>query len=310
MDSSENPGPWESVGEDQITHLDISDNGSKRGCLDNRLQKLLSLQNLRARRSNISSISWHSMYNFNELVVLDLSCNELEAAMLEYLPVTMRDVDLSKNKLVSLIDPASNEDPVIVLPNLTRLDVSNNKLTKLPRLMEVPSLQILCFGCNQIADISTLATDLIKQCSKYLTNLEGPNNQLHAIPNLSQCAKLATIDFGDNRLYEVPTIGNSVVRMDLSNNSIPSIRDLLGGKQLNSNTYRSSLVGLRMRCNKLTELDEDVVRCLINVTVIDVGQNDLQNVPNALGYLPHLRSFQLDGNPIRVLRKPLLSKAF
>ena len=121
MDSSENPGPWESVGEDQITHLDISDNGSKRGCLDNRLQKLLSLQNLRARRSNISSISWHSMYNFNELVLLDLSCNELEAAMLEYLPVTMRDVDLSKNKLVSLIDPASNEDPVIVLPNLTRL---------------------------------------------------------------------------------------------------------------------------------------------------------------------------------------------
>jgi Leucine-rich repeat (LRR) protein len=46
---------------------------------------------------------------------------------------------------------------------------------------------------------------------------------------------------------------------------------------------------------------------MTNVTLLDAGQNDLKDVPNILGFLPQLRSLQLDGNAIRAIRNPLLN---
>jgi len=318
LDSTENPGSWNSYGEEDIVCLDISDcnvPSKDKVLLDSRLVKLVSLRSLRARRSNITCINWSDIARFDDLVILDVSGNELTIAKIEWLPMTVKEVDLSKNKIKSLVElpdsspshAESTNEPLVVLPNLIRLDVSDNHLTKLPSSIEVPNLQVFCFGNNQISDL-LVSTDIIAQCAQSLTTLEGPNNQLHTIIDLSECKKLTTIDFGDNKLSEIPSIGNEVIRLNLTNNAISSMSRLFGdAQQLNSSTYRSSIVELRLRGNRLCGLDDDILSCLTNVTLIDAGQNELRDVPDVLGYLPNLRRLLLDGNPTRVLRTPLLT---
>ena len=243
---------------------------------------------------------------FDELCLLDLSGNDISAAMLEYIPIRVREVDLSHNKISQLTSDSEEDELIIVLPFLVRLDVSSNQIRKLPTSIEVPSLQTFSFGNNMIADLSFSSTDIIVQCQKSLVTIEGQNNRIHTISDLSRCLKLTTIDLGDNALSEVPPIGKDVIRLSLNNNSLTSISGMFGS-QLDSNSYRSSLVELRLRGNKLSDLDEDIVKCMTRVTMIDVGQNDLKDVPAVLGYLPELRKIVLDGNPTRAIRTPLLT---
>ena len=113
----------------------------------------------------------------------------------------VREVDLLNNKFVRLVDTASTSVPenaidivpAIVLPYLIRLDVSNNKLSKLPKLMEVPSLQTLSFG-----NIS--GRGFVGRCHfamlKSLSSSEGPNHQLRTVPSLFGCTRLPTVDLG------------------------------------------------------------------------------------------------------------------
>ena len=310
MDSSSNPGAWQSHSEEELTVLDISDNADdlmkENIMLDTRLAKLRSLRTLRSRRSNIATLDWDMISRFDELCVMDLSGNGISVAMLEYIPLTIREVDLSHNKISQLTADSDDADLIIVLPFLVRLDVSNNLLRKLPRSIEVPSLQTLSFGHNMIADLSLPSTDIIMQCQKSLMTLEGQNNNIQAISDLSGCSTLTTIDLGDNNLRKMPSIGYGAIRLSVVNNSLSSIKGIFGS-QLDPNSNTSSLVELRLRGNKLSDLDEDILKCLTRVIFIDAGQNDLKDVPAVLGYLPELRKILLDGNPTRAIRTPLLT---
>ena len=170
--------------------------------------------------------------------------------------------------------------------------------------MEVPSLQTRSFGNNQIEDLSA---DVILQCSKSLSSWEGPNNQLQTVPSLFGCTRFTTVDLGDNALREAPAISPSVIRINLNNNAISSISGIFSGAQLGSGTFRSDLAELSLRGNKLRNLEEDIARCLTNVTLLDVGQNDLTDLPQFLGYLPQLRRVLLDDSHIRTIRTSLLT---
>ena len=143
LDSTENPGSWNSYGEEDIVCLDISDcnvQSKDKVLLDSRLVKLVSLRSLRARRSNITCINWSDIARFDDLVILDVSGNELTIAKIEWLPMTVKEVDLSKNKIKSLVElpdssPShadSTNEPLVVLPNLIRLDVSDNHNSYIP----------------------------------------------------------------------------------------------------------------------------------------------------------------------------------
>jgi Leucine-rich repeat (LRR) protein len=218
--------------------------------------------------------------------------------MLEYLPMTVKEIDLSSNSITRLTERVvggSNDNdehtttadadadadadeqefaPSIVLPNLVSLDVSKNKLTKLPSSAEVPSLQTLRFGHNNIA---SLPLDLIVVCSRALSTLEGQDNQLRSVPDLFVCKRLQNLDLSDNLLSGVPSVNASLVRLSLNNNSIVSLGGLFSGAQLDCDAFRSDLTELRLRGNKLSELEEDIVRCLTKMALLDVGQNDLRD---------------------------------
>ena len=317
LDSSDNPGRWQSYGEEEITNLDISDNelnntsnGSDCG-FDERIAKFASLKSLRARRCNLTDpLPWTlALSKLDNLTILDLSGNGdgIRVAMLEYLPMTIREVDWSGNAIERLTEVDVSEGdagPAIVLPNLVSLDVSKNRLTTLPPNMEVPSLQTLRFGTNRI---TTIPDDLIVQCSRSLSTLEGPGNQLRAVPDLFGCRRLQVVDLCDNSLTACPGVNPSLVRLSLDDNSISSLSNLFSGAQRGSETFHSDLSELRLRGNKLSQLDDDIVRCLTKLVVVDVAQNDLTDLPRVLGYLPELRRVPLEGNALRVIRSPLAS---
>jgi len=323
LDSGDNPGRWQSFGEEEVTNLDISDNvffrsgGNGSGCgFDERIAKFASLKSLRARRCHLADpLPWSSaLSRLDNLTILDLSGNGdgIRVAMLEYLPMTIREVDLSGNAMERLTEEAAarapesggGAEPAIVLPNLVALDVSKNRLTALPSKMEVPSLQTLRFGGNRIA---AMPEDLILQCSRSLSTLEGPGNQLRTVPDLFGCRRLQVVDLCDNLLTSCPGVHPSLVRLSLNDNAILSLGELFSGAQLGSDTFRSDLTELRLRGNKLSRLDDDIVRCLTGLVVMDVAQNDLTDLPRALGYLPELRRVPLEGNALRVIRSPLAS---
>ena len=295
---------------------DLGSGGSSGGRLDERIGNFAALRTFRGRRSNIVEVPWNVIgASLDNLLVLDLSGNGLKFALLEYLPMTLKEIDLSSNNITRLsekcvaeggddTDAADEFEPTIVLPNLISLDVSRNKLTALPSSMEVPALQTLRFGENSIA---SLPLDLIVQSSRALSTLEGQDNQLRSVPDLFGCKRLKIADFSDNVLIEVPAVNPSLVRLSLNNNSISSLSGLFSAAQIDSDTFRSDLTELRLRGNKLSELDEDIMRCCTKIALLDVGQNDLRDLPRVLGYLPALRRIALDGNALRVIRAPLAS---
>ena len=123
--------------------------------------------------------------------------------------------------------------------------------------------------------------------------MEGPNNQLRTVPTLFGCTRLTTVDLGENTLREVPAISPSVIRINLNNDAILSISGIFLGTQLGPDTFWSELAALSLRGNKLRNIGEDIARCLTNLTLLDVGQNDLTNLPRVLGYLPQLRCVPL-----------------
>ena len=316
LDSTDNPGRWQSYGEEEITNADISDNElitSGGHGFDERIAKFASLKSLRARRCRLADpLPWSSaLSRLDHLTILDLSGNGdgVRVAMLEYLPMTVREVDLSGNAIGRLteeeVDGGNNANasgPAIVLPALTSLDVSNNRLTALPPNMEVPSLQTLRFGANRIA---AMPDDLVVQCSRSLSTLEGPGNRLRTVPDLFSCRRLQVVDLCGNLLTACPGVNPSLVRLSLNDNVISSLGDLFSGAQLGSDTFRSDLTELRLRGNKLSQLDDDIVRCLTKLVVLDAAQNDLTDLPRVLGYLPELRRVPLEGNALRVIRSPL-----
>lgn len=58
--------------------------------------------------------------------------------------------------------------------------------------------------------------------------------------------------------------------------------------------------------NRIMRLPEEV-GSLARLKTLDVSNNDLKDLPAALGYLPELHRLVLDGNPLRTIRRSLLS---
>lgn len=58
--------------------------------------------------------------------------------------------------------------------------------------------------------------------------------------------------------------------------------------------------------NRVVHLPEEI-GSLARLKTLDVSNNDLADLPAALGYLPELHRLAVDGNPLRTIRRSLLS---
>jgi hypothetical protein len=60
--------------------------------------------------------------------------------------------------------------------------------------------------------------------------------------------------------------------------------------------------------NKIRELPVALVHHMPSLTLINLINNDLANVPPLLGLHKALKTVQLDGNPLKTLRRPVIEK--
>lgn len=61
-----------------------------------------------------------------------------------------------------------------------------------------------------------------------------------------------------------------------------------------------------VQSNRIVHLPEEI-GSLARLKTFDVSNNDLAELPAALGYLPELHRLVVDGNPLRTVRRSLLS---
>ncbi|KAG8543269.1 hypothetical protein GDO81_025072 [Engystomops pustulosus] len=161
---------------------------------------------------------------------------------------------------------------------ITSVNFSKNQLIDVPlRIVELKdSLCDFNLGFNKITTISLNLCMLLK-----LTHLDLRNNLLVSLPDeLEAMTRLQSIILSFNRfktfpdvLYRIPTLETILI----STNQIGSIDPL--------------------QLIKLTKL-----------STLDLKNNDLLQIPPALGNCESLRSLNLEGNPFRNPRAAILAK--
>ncbi|EDV23314.1 uncharacterized protein TRIADDRAFT_27850 [Trichoplax adhaerens] len=151
--------------------------------------------------------------------------------------------------------------------------------------------------------LTTVPEPLIEFSSR-IEELYLSSNKLSQLPSsMANFTKLTYLDLGNNQLGNLPIEMESMTKLReiiLSNNrfaAIPSVIYTL-----------SSLEVLLATDNKIESIDVSGLKQLSELSVLDLQNNDIKEVPPELGTLKALKSLQLGGNLFRIPRAAILSK--
>ncbi|XP_037530631.1 leucine-rich repeat-containing protein 40 [Nematolebias whitei] len=228
-----------------------------------------------------------------QLQQLHLSHNQLSSLPVELFTLkNLHCLTLQQNLLENLPEELGQ------LQSLTELDVSNNQLSALPS-------SIGCLTKLQKVNLSHNKLQSLPDSMHHLTDvkvLECSNNQLSDIPaSLSGMVSLQQLYLRHNKLCRLPPLpGTALKELYVGNNQI----ELLEREQLVSFTLISLL---ELRDNKIRTLPEQFP-VLAELTRLDLTNNDISVLPASLSLLPNLKVLLLEGNPLRGIRRDLLSK--
>ena len=156
-----------------------------------------TLRHLSCPDYGISSIAALDKSNFPQLTTLDLTSNNLTNGDFSYLSTLLQSLKVEDNQLTSL-NFDSNQD------NLTVLNASHNRITKLGSLTALP-LVFLDLSYNDLSGFLPIAG------FTYLFSLNLANNKLTSVGNLSNLLGAQVIYLQNNQLE---TIGNMSAARD------------------------------------------------------------------------------------------------
>lgn len=60
--------------------------------------------------------------------------------------------------------------------------------------------------------------------------------------------------------------------------------------------------------NKIKEVPVALVHYMHNLTLLNLVNNDLFNIPPLLGHHKTIKTIQIDGNPLKAIRRPIIEK--
>uniref|UniRef100_A0A3B4Y0M8 Leucine-rich repeat-containing protein 40 n=1 Tax=Seriola lalandi dorsalis TaxID=1841481 RepID=A0A3B4Y0M8_SERLL len=228
-----------------------------------------------------------------ELQQLRVSHNQLTTLPVEVCSLqNLRSLTVQQNQLESLPEELGQ------LKNLTELDLSNNHLKGLPSgLGRLTCLQKLNLSDNKLSSLP----DSLAQ----LTNvkmLDCSKNQLTDIPaSLSGMLALEQLYLRHNKLRLFPQLPAPALKeLYVGNNQI----EHLEAEQL---ACLAAISLLELRDNKIKSLPEQIT-LLSTLTRLDLTNNDITILPASLSLLPNLKVLLLEGNPLRGIRRDLLTK--
>ncbi|XP_056270798.1 leucine-rich repeat-containing protein 40 isoform X3 [Pseudoliparis swirei] len=278
---------WEQT---DLTKLLLSSNQLTQLSDDIRLLPLLTTLDL--HDNQLSSLP-SALGELQELQQLRLSHNQITSLPVEVCTLkNLCGINLQQNQLETLPDELGQ------LENLTQLDLSNNHLEGLPSsLGRLRCLQKLNLCHNKLR--------CLPACLAQLTNvklLDCSNNQLTDIPaSLSKMLALEQLYLRHNKLRFFPKLPAPALKeLYLGNNHI----EQLGTEQL---TCLTAISLLELRDNKIKILPEQIT-LLSTLTRLDLTNNNITNLPVSLSLLPNLTVLLLEGNPLRGIRRDLLTK--
>lgn len=163
-------------------------------CIGKGLQHVRKLKVLRLDNNRLSKIDYREIGCCSQLTVLDISCNNI--------------TDVS----------ALN-----ALPTLEELDLSNNKIAKLPDLGRCKKIQELDISRNHVWDLSGL------RGLSNLTVLRAESNGISSLHSLGKLRCIQELHLSNNRISDVksfPSQFSALEILDLSNNIIENVEEM------------------------------------------------------------------------------------
>uniref|UniRef100_A0A6I8PEP3 Leucine-rich repeat-containing protein 40 n=1 Tax=Ornithorhynchus anatinus TaxID=9258 RepID=A0A6I8PEP3_ORNAN len=251
-----------------LTVLDVHDN--QLASLPCAVGELENLQRLNVSHNKLKILP-EEIKNLRNLKSLFLQNNELTCIPEGFGQLlNLEELDISNNHLSSV--PASFS----ALTNLVRLNLARNQLKSLPtEISGMKRLKQLDCTCNLL---ETIPSELASMESLELLYLR--RNKLRSIPEFPFCRSLKELHVGENQI------------------------EVIGAEHLK---HLSSINVLDLRDNKLKSIPDEIT-LLQALERLDLTNNDISSLPYALGNLPHLKFLALEGNPMRTIRRDLLTK--
>ena len=234
--------------------------------------------------------------------VQDLYIGVVESSNKKYL-------NLSNQKIVDIGDELRSRADS--LADLTRLDLSSNKLSNLPKeICGLKNLQSLDLSNNSLERLPSEIGAL-----KKLHRLRLAKNKLSSLPEeICELQNLQSLDLSDNELVELPSgIGNfkklqklllrhnrklkelpeglgkleSLEVLDLEKNALESLPSSIGGLR--------NLKRLNLNMNRLEEIPKELCE-LVSLRKLFFRSNDLKSLPKELWNLDCLEKIDFLGN--------------
>jgi len=188
----------------------------------------------------------------------------------------MQEMDISNNPICEISPKISQ------LFDLKILKANNCKLEKITHgIANLSNLHILELKNNLLTGfLPKIAFHDIKLDS--LTHLDLSNNKLTNIPTaLKHLSKLTTLLLSYNKISEITKICreefSKLFVLDLSNNKISLIPNAFGVK-------------------------------LKNLQNLNLSNNDIVKIPHNIGLMTQLKTIQIEGNPLKSIRRPIVEK--
>ncbi len=195
-------------------------------------------------------------------------------------PAHLTGIKLTKDEMTSL-------DELKVLPQLTLLDLSDNRLTQLSEaIAKLQNLTTLYLNVNQLSQLPEAIARL-----QNLTTLFLGRNQFSQLPEaIVKIKNLTSLDLSENQFSQLPeTIAKlqNLTSLDLSDNQFSQLPEVIAKLQ--------NLTSLDLYDNQLSQLPEDIAK-LQKLTSLDLSNNQITQLPEAIAKLQKLTSLDLSGN--------------
>ncbi|XP_063703563.1 protein artichoke [Culicoides brevitarsis] len=279
--------------------LDLSYNRFRR--LDSYLLTgLPSLRRLDISGNNLASIDPAAFVKTPMLETLNISRN----ALVHIHPATLRDLD----RLFE-IDAGYNQLPDMIpgLPGaVERVILNNNQLHNLPlppsSLMDLPSLRMLDISGNKIDRIPRS----IFRTTPQLRILNLAENHLQSLDDdmFAGLEKLERLNLQDNRVVSIH---------DRSTEPLKNLREInLQGNRVElliDHVFSESqkLERADFSRNNIVEIAPDAFRRSKAMKVLDVSSNNLREIPESLSYLEELKELDVSFNQLTDLKPSIVA---
>ena len=201
--------------------------------------------------------------------------------------MALQELDISSTLITTLPESLGN------LEALKTLKVSNCGLTELPRSIGgCANLQTLDVSGNRLTHLPSGLVLLQK-----LAQFNCAKNVLEEFPDAFGSTYLTIVDLSQNKLRRIPDCRiESLKELIVSYNSISEVGVL----------YFPNLQHFDGRDNKLQRID--FVMGFPQIAHLNLCNNDVAQPPPELATLTQLSTLNLEGNPIRSIRRDVIAK--